>query len=86
LPILHRRAVVASAYFQRFKVLFFQRFKSRGSSAWRGLKERGDRQMRYFKSQRKAGFFRRQLCVGATATLLALSPQIARADESGVSF
>jgi len=47
--------------------------------------------MRYFKSQRKAGFFRpgffrRQLCVGATATLLALSPDIARADESGISF
>jgi hypothetical protein len=42
--------------------------------------------MSYFKSQRKAGFFRRQLCVGATATLLALSPEIARADESGVSF
>src|SRR5215475_3187336 len=42
--------------------------------------------MRCHGSALRFGFSRRHLCVGVVAALLSLPPQIARADEGGVSF
>jgi len=42
--------------------------------------------MQCLRSGSGPSFFRRHLCIVALAALLALSPQIARADEGGVSF
>src|SRR5438132_12586296 len=51
----------------------------------RAAEEWGNRQMQRSRSG-ESSFWRKHLCVGAVAALLALPVSIARADEGGVSF